>query len=1189
MNRDYTPEQFKRDIATYAEYIERMFRRLKLVGIVPKDYGKHTDPLLQGIFVPLRVMVSPGSIEDDKGFVSLENPGSLIDVLKQHLNTRHPYGVLLGGPGSGKSTAVRHLVWSHAVAHKSTQAEADLSLLRGNPVPLCIELRRLAEEHRHSSSYDFLAYATDVLRKENIELNGPLFQRLLEQKQLLLMLDGLDEVPTLAERQALASEIEIFVNSEPGRGNYVIVTSRPIGYDLAPLPHEQFLHAEIQSFDDRQIRQFLENWYTYFLELSPIPPDDLQELEALYSALKDNLRLHGLAENPLLLTVIAALHRYERLPDRRVLVYDRCADLLLENWARLKGTLKRWQDMRLGKEDQYACVAHLGYTLHRRSQEEISGQNVASDVPESFLLQEITQFIKGQHLVMSEAEQHREARLFLDLIKTEAGLLVERGMGEHREAVYGFIHRTFQEYFAATHFYNRYLQEEAPQIISDFLIQYLHDPHWREVIFLLLGKFLRKPVTNQLSRILQGSIRSLRSAYTDLVQQDLFFVCDCLIEGITIEGGLVDQVLVRLNDLAQHSPFPSQREEVVQAFDTLIRMRQYANPALKVLDKLVTQHDIPDIETQELAARTLYNNSQSQSEVQLRAANTLLKLVQQPTFPLEKAVTILGDLYANKAAEMQGVRQQSAQLLSQLAIRSRNEPSLYGRLVWEFLGVHTEDISERIKLILELIQWPSISIQSVAHIIDALKGYSLEMGGHFSRDKLGRSAIEDGIQMGTQRLLTLVNHRKLSFDETLQISRILLRWYSSESPECLLALQMLEQLAQQPDLSVEQSLQVAETIPKLSEDLEERQYATNLVWQLIPLTDLSDEQMGRIFKLLYGHKYFRLKETGQITEQLLSLMRRSNYSARKMTQIARMSDGYIDKESQVYQELAQLCLSRAQQANDGFEDRLCTIAFFAEHGGVPDSTIRRRAIQMLLELLQEENLSVVERLQVVQAFYDSTFYNRSPFHKDAVRMLLELAEKPSATVEHILHIAEILLGIRTSYLPAEGITLTNGEDLIRQIFEESLKQEEKIAGQILRWLLQHPKLSFEQTLQVAALLYYEEMQNNEQNTQFLWQIIQDQRFTSEQLAHFAAIPLMVTGVTYQERAKAVQLVLTLLKEEEAARFFERYWRPRYPNDSISVEEIPYVAALAKQKLLPVSARDKLYMLLRKMVPEFDNI
>ena len=128
--------------------------------------------------------------------------------------------------------------------------------------------------------------------------------------------------------------------------------------------------------------------------------------------MKENTRLHTLAENPLLLSVITALHRYERLPERRVLVYDRCADLLLDKWARLKGVDKRWSDLTLSREDQYACVAHLGFVLQQRSQETEQEQIQDNDVVRSTLLKEINKFLQPLFTSRSE-EQHIQAQRLL--------------------------------------------------------------------------------------------------------------------------------------------------------------------------------------------------------------------------------------------------------------------------------------------------------------------------------------------------------------------------------------------------------------------------------------------------------------------------------------------------------------------------------------------------------------------------------------------------------------------------------------------------------------------------------------------------------------------------------------------------------------------------------------------------------
>ncbi len=375
---------------------------------------------------------------------------------------------------------------------------------------------------------------------------------------MLCLFDGLDKVATLDDRQRLITEIEEFARCYPG--NRIVVTSRPVGYELARFSKQSFSHAQVKEFDNRQIRMFLARWYAHVLKLVPIPPDDRQELESLYKTLKDNPRLHTLASNPLLLTVITALHRYERLPDRRILVYDRCAELLLDTWAKLKGTDARWKDMRTGKEDQRACVAHLGFVLHERSQETNvstdSAKDYANDVTSRFLMKQIEYYLDNRGLISEVAEQRTEAERFLNLMQIEAGLIVERGKDENGDDLYGFVHRTFQEYFAAVDVNERYLEDENPIIISQFIADHLHDPHWHEVILLLLGKLRRKPVTAQLRQILEG--KSRLSHYTEILHQDLFFVCTCLVEEISVDNELAEFVILRLTDLIKSSPFPSQ-------------------------------------------------------------------------------------------------------------------------------------------------------------------------------------------------------------------------------------------------------------------------------------------------------------------------------------------------------------------------------------------------------------------------------------------------------------------------------------------------------------------------------------------------------------------------------------------------------------------------------------------------------
>src|SRR6266496_6108475 len=101
---DDIQQAFERDVDRYTRHLAQSLLRLKIVGVVRKDRTERdSDPELGGIFVPLRIAHAERSTY--KGTL----PPSLLEALEQHRSL-----VLLGGPGSGKSTALRYLAWSSA-------------------------------------------------------------------------------------------------------------------------------------------------------------------------------------------------------------------------------------------------------------------------------------------------------------------------------------------------------------------------------------------------------------------------------------------------------------------------------------------------------------------------------------------------------------------------------------------------------------------------------------------------------------------------------------------------------------------------------------------------------------------------------------------------------------------------------------------------------------------------------------------------------------------------------------------------------------------------------------------------------------------------------------------------------------------------------------------------------------------
>src|SRR5205823_778952 len=107
-----------------------------------------------------------------------------------------------------------------------------------------------------------------------------------------------------------------------------------------------------------------------------------------------------------------------------------------------------------------------------------------------------------------------------------------------------------------------------------------------------------------------------RSQFTDVVQQDLFFVYTSLIEGIVVEIELAESVISLLCEILKTSPFSTQRIRALNALATLIRLRQFKDLVFTKIKELIIQNPITDISTRIQVAQVLYAFSAPNSEEQ---------------------------------------------------------------------------------------------------------------------------------------------------------------------------------------------------------------------------------------------------------------------------------------------------------------------------------------------------------------------------------------------------------------------------------------------------------------------------------------------------------------------------------------------------------------------------------------------
>ncbi|MSP27640.1 MAG: NACHT domain-containing protein [Methylococcales bacterium] len=265
---------------------------------------------------------------------SLQGKRPIWDFLKQDLKIL----AVIGAPGCGKSTLLQHIALAFAAnkRHGLPAYTPVFLFLREHIdkiVSEAINLAQLAQAHFSNEK-----------RYPNLQPPDNWFKTQLNNGNAIVLLDGLDEVAEVEKRQKVSAWVDQQII------NYkhcpFIITSRPQGYLAAPL--RQAHRLEIQPFSWSQVQEFAHSWYFENEVFSFGKKDEgvlnraQQGAEDLLKRLQQMPSLNALTVNPLLLTMIAMVHRYRgQLPGRRVELYSEICDVLLGHWRAAIGVQDR--------------------------------------------------------------------------------------------------------------------------------------------------------------------------------------------------------------------------------------------------------------------------------------------------------------------------------------------------------------------------------------------------------------------------------------------------------------------------------------------------------------------------------------------------------------------------------------------------------------------------------------------------------------------------------------------------------------------------------------------------------------------------------------------------------------------------------------------------------------------------------
>jgi GTPase SAR1 family protein len=366
--------------------------------------------------------------------------------------------LILGVGGSGKTLFLKYL----ALRYLDPQVAIDDFGIQ--LVSIYIHLKVWADEIVKS---DLATVIVKILKEDGLDeaiTDGELTSfvvRMLKNGQFLILLDAIDE-----SSQKIEEVIRIIQDfSEKYSKNRIVITCR---LETTERQFERFHEVEIASFTEQQVDNFARKWFE---------SHGKSKLgERFIEHQKINPAIFSLTRNPLALTYLCIVFR-ENLGFSKDTsgIYEDVVEIFLRKW-----------DYSRDIEDRTPVSDKLSYGRKLMLFRQLAYQGITCE-PAKFMWRErelktqIRSFI--EKLSKTKEEDIDDATdLVLRVVIRDHGLLVPQSRG-----LYGFPHRTFQEYFTAKDVASGMNKNSSN--FGEIIGKYLTKTEW-ENVFLMIAELL---------------------------------------------------------------------------------------------------------------------------------------------------------------------------------------------------------------------------------------------------------------------------------------------------------------------------------------------------------------------------------------------------------------------------------------------------------------------------------------------------------------------------------------------------------------------------------------------------------------------------------------------------------------------------------------------------------------------------
>ena len=503
----------------YDQYIINLYSYLDIKGFSPRINNTIVRLDIDKIYVPLKFKFDFSNNDNTVSSRKKRNDYDIVTALENYDRI-----VVLGDPGSGKSTSLKYLAYTICLRR------SEINWLQ-SCVPVFIKATDYAKYYAETGK-NLSEYIIDIDNKY-----GFLFSKSLEDNELIVLFDGLDEINITSQRHLVVDKINSFIAQYPAMK--FIVSSRIVGYKETRLSC-RFFHFEVENFSDDQIISFLYNWYSSISSYSDKNLEKASEdAVSLFHSIKQNPSVYKLACNPLLITIIALINfQGKKLPEKRASLYEISTTTLLDNWVELRANHRN----NIDREILIELLSIIAFHIHETYSSGL--------IPEKELKGLLKCEYSKIHPYLSSKELRQDITDIIDFLREDAGFLFEKGYNENGEALFGFIHLTFQEYYAAIEFCTKWKEGG----IKDNFKSYIYNSSWTEVIKLAASLFKyndptrggRKTTTEFVADILKTEDILPETAH------NLYLVCQILKDNVEIEfdslKAIIDDLFNRLKE-----------------------------------------------------------------------------------------------------------------------------------------------------------------------------------------------------------------------------------------------------------------------------------------------------------------------------------------------------------------------------------------------------------------------------------------------------------------------------------------------------------------------------------------------------------------------------------------------------------------------------------------------------------------